>query len=201
MGAVCRTEATNKLSLSGDGSRGGTLLRRPLILKYYYIAHTLQAGSLCSDPDALAYRGVWSSRWRSRSHARRRFRAARVRCYWRRLAAGGHVEGPIRGARSLHRRRAGALVRREACQSAARRSPGDSASRPADETHLALAAVGALLGLFALWRRRAPVARSEDEPVAELGEPLRRACRSSLRSSRGSCSSTGSAAAAVRSRW
>ena len=45
-------------------------------------------------------------------------------------------------------------------------------SRPADETHLALAAVGALLGLFALWRRRAPVARSEDELVAELGEPL-----------------------------
>jgi MYXO-CTERM domain-containing protein len=46
-------------------------------------------------------------------------------------------------------------------------------SRPADETHLALAAAGALvLGLFALWRRRAPVARSEGELVAELGPPL-----------------------------
>ena len=42
-------------------------------------------------------------------------------------------------------------------------------SRAADETHLALAAAGALLlGLFALWRRRAPVARSEGELIAEL---------------------------------
>ncbi|HEU4352725.1 MAG TPA: CpsD/CapB family tyrosine-protein kinase [Burkholderiales bacterium] len=45
-------------------------------------------------------------------------------------------------------------------------------SRPADET-LALATAGALLlGLLALWRRRAPVARSEGELIAELGAPL-----------------------------
>jgi len=44
---------------------------------------------------------------------------------------------------------------------------------PADETNLALAAAGALLlGLLALWQRRAPVARSESELIAELGRPL-----------------------------
>jgi capsular exopolysaccharide synthesis family protein len=44
--------------------------------------------------------------------------------------------------------------------------------QPADETRLALAAAGALLlGLLALWRRRAPVARSEAELIAELGAP------------------------------
>ncbi len=43
---------------------------------------------------------------------------------------------------------------------------------PADETNLALAAAGALLlGLLALGRRRAPVARSEAELIAELGAP------------------------------
>lgn len=52
---------------------------------------------------------------------------------------------------------------------------GDPAAlplQPADETRLALAAAGALLlGLLALWRRRAPVARSEAELIAELGAP------------------------------
>jgi len=42
-----------------------------------------------------------------------------------------------------------------------------------DETWLALAAAGVLLlGLLALWRRRAPVARSASELVAMLGTPL-----------------------------
>jgi capsular exopolysaccharide synthesis family protein len=44
---------------------------------------------------------------------------------------------------------------------------------PAGATQGALAATGALLlGGFALWRRKGPVARSENELVAELGEPL-----------------------------
>ena len=46
-------------------------------------------------------------------------------------------------------------------------------SRPADETHLALAAVGRCSSACSRYgARRAPVARSEDELVAELGEPL-----------------------------
>jgi capsular exopolysaccharide synthesis family protein len=45
--------------------------------------------------------------------------------------------------------------------------------RPAEAAHVALAATGALLlVVFSLWRRRGPVARSESELVAELGEPL-----------------------------
>jgi receptor protein-tyrosine kinase len=44
---------------------------------------------------------------------------------------------------------------------------------PADGTHVALAAAGALLlGARMLWRRRGPVARSESELIAELGAPL-----------------------------